>query len=363
MGDERQTILIVDDEPININVLMECLKSDYRLLAARDGEQALKRATGTPAPDLVLLDVMMPEMDGHEVCRRLKANPATANIPVIFVTAMSGDDDEAAGLALGAVDYLTKPVVLPIVQARVRTHLALRRAREELADQNRILEERVVERTRELAQTQDVTILAMATLAETRDNETGNHIRRTLAYVRELALVLRERKPQLAEQLNDGVIDLLYKSAPLHDIGKVGIPDRILLKPGPLDADEFAIMKHHPRYGRDAILAAEAHLGDGQTSFLRFAREIAYTHHEKWDGSGYPEGLAGEEIPLSGRLMAIADVYDALISRRVYKPAYPHEKAVAMILEGRGLHFDPELVDLFGEIEGSFATIAARFSD
>ncbi|GAB6042452.1 response regulator [Endothiovibrio diazotrophicus] len=360
--DARATLLIVDDEPVNIAVLMDLLKRDYRLVAARNGEQALARAAGEPAPDLILLDVMMPEMDGHEVCRRLKADPATRDIPVIFVTAMSDEQDEAAGLAVGAVDYLTKPISPPIVEARVGNHVALTRARKLLADQNRLLEEQVAERTRELATTQDITILAMASLAETRDNETGNHIRRTQHYVKALAEALSQR-PGYAERLDERTVDLLYKSAPLHDIGKVGIPDHVLLKPGKLTAEEFAVMKHHPAYGRDAIASAEALLGDRDSSFLRYAREIAYTHHEKWDGSGYPEGLAGEAIPLSGRLMAVADVYDALICKRVYKPPFSHERAVEIIVEGKGRHFDPTVVEVFEELAEAFRTIAARFSD
>lgn len=217
------------------------------------------------------------------------------------------------------------------------------------------------QRTEEVATTQQVTIHAMATLAETRDNETGNHIRRTQFYVKALAEQLRRQGDY--PELSDENIDLLYRSAPLHDIGKVGIPDRILLKPGRLDADEFAIMKTHAEIGGAAIEAAEKSLGDTDTSFLRYAREIAVCHHEKWDGSGYPRGLKGEAIPLSGRLMALADVYDALISKRVYKPAFSHEKARDLILEGRGHHFDPAVVEAFIAIEQQFVDIAARYAD
>ncbi|MDH5678434.1 MAG: HD domain-containing protein, partial [Nitrospinota bacterium] len=218
------------------------------------------------------------------------------------------------------------------------------------------------DRTEEIHRTRDVTILSLATLAETRDNETGGHILRTQGYVRALAMALRER-PEYKEELTDEVIDLLFKSAPLHDIGKVGIPDSILLKPGKLTGEEFEIMKKHPVLGRDAIIRAEETLDAGEGSFLRYARQIAYGHHEKWDGSGYPEGIKGAEIPLSARLMAVADVYDALISKRVYKEAFSHEKARDIIAQGRGTHFDPDLVDTFIAIEQEIVDIAKRYAD
>lgn len=358
---ERQTILVVDDTPDNIALLSALLKERYKVRAANNGERALAVAAGQPRPDLILLDIMMPGMDGYEVCERLKVDPHTADIPVIFLTAKVQVEDEEFGLRLGAVDYITKPISPPIVLARVETHLTLKRARQFLQDRNAYLEAEVWRRSREVMAIQEVTIMAMASLAETRDNATGNHIRRTQHYVRVLAQHLRHH-PRFAAALNDETIELLFKSAPLHDIGKVGIPDRILLKPGRLTPDEFEIMKTHAALGRDAIAAAERYL-DTPDSFLRFAREIAYSHQEKWDGSGYPEGLWGEQIPLSARLMAVADVYDALISRRIYKPALPHEQAVAMIREGRDQHFDPDIVDAFLECAEQFRTIAARFAD
>jgi putative two-component system response regulator len=364
---DKPRVLIVDDERLNLNVLVDLLKDDYRPIVAKDGLQALQRVTTETLPDLILLDVMMPGMDGYEVCRRLKQSERTRDIPVIFVSAMSDVADETRGFDLGAVDYITKPISPRIVKARVRTHLALKQASQLLQDQNRMLEQKVVERTRDLALTQDVMILGLASLAETRDNETGNHIRRTQFYVKVLAEHLGRSKPY-ALQLDPSVIDLLFKSAPLHDIGKVGIPDGILLKPGKLTDSEFTVMKRHTILGRDTIAYAEAALIGSQaanetTSFLRLAREIAYGHHEKWDGTGYPEGLSGQAIPLSSRLMAIADVYDALISRRVYKPPFPHERAVAIVLEGRGKHFDPEMVDAFDALQDDFRATALRFSD
>lgn len=359
---DREIILLVDDTPANIAVINAVLKDEYRTRIATSGRKALDLAFADDGrPDLVLLDIMMPEMDGYEVCRRLKADPRTAGIPVIFLTALHEEQDEATGFAAGGVDFITKPFSPEIVRARVRTHLMLRAAQLQLARQNALLEEKVEERTRELALVRDLTIVSMASLAETRDNETGNHIRRTQTYMRALAIALRDH-PAFAGFFTDETIDLLYKSAPLHDIGKVGVPDRILLKPGKLTPEEFEIMKLHAVHGRDAIAASEARVGQ-ENSFLRFAREIAYSHHEKWDGSGYPQGLSGTAIPVSGRLMAVADVYDALISKRVYKPAFPHEEAVDVIRKGRGQHFDPDIVDAFLTIADEFRRIAAEFAD
>ena len=358
---ERQTILVVDDTPDNIALLGALLKDRYQVRAAKNGARALAIAAHQPQPDLILLDIMMPGMDGYEVCERLKIDPRTTDIPVIFLTAKAQVEDEELGLRLGAVDYITKPISPPIMLARVETHLTLKRARQFLQDRTVYLEAEVWRRSREVMAIQEVTIMAMASLAETRDNATGNHIRRTQHYIRVLAQHLRHH-PRFAAALTDETIELLFKSAPLHDIGKVGIPDRILLKPGRLTPDEFEIMKTHATLGRDAIAAAERYL-DTPDSFLRFAREIAYSHQEKWDGSGYPEGLWGEQIPLSARLMAVADVYDALISRRIYKPALPHEQAVAMIREGRDTHFDPDIVDAFLECAEEFRATAARFAD
>jgi putative two-component system response regulator len=364
----RECILIVDDQAENIEIISMLLGGQYDLLSAQSAESAFGVIGQGKLPDLILLDVEMPGMDGYEACQRLKSLPGTAHIPIIFLTGRTSIEDEAYGLKLGAVDYITKPVSPPILEARIRTHLALKNASDQLRNQNTLLEQRVAERTAELLRrtedvvlAQDTTILALASLAETRDNETGNHILRTQNYVKALATRVREH-PRFREQLSWDQITLLYKSAPLHDVGKVGIPDHILQKPGKLTPEEFEIMKGHTTLGRDAILAAEAKL-DSSTSFLRVAREIAYAHHEKWDGSGYPQGLAGDAIPLSARIMAIADVYDALISQRIYKPAFPHEKAVAIITEGKGAHFDPDLAEAFMTISGEFNTIAQRFKD
>ena len=358
---EPATILVVDDTPANLSLMTGLLRDSYKVKAAIDGEKALRIARAQPGPDLILLDIMMQGMDGYEVCRQLKADPATRDIPVIFLTAKSGIQDEKMGLDLGAVDYITKPISPPIVMARVRNHLMLKASADFLRDKADYLEREVSKRTAEVVAIQDVTIHAMASLAETRDSDTGNHIRRTQHYVRALALKLREQ-PRFAGLLDDRYVSMLFKSAPLHDIGKVGIPDRILLKSGKLTPEEFELMKTHTTLGRDAIQAAERQLGMS-VDFLKLAKEIAYSHQEKWDGSGYPEGLRGEAIPVSARLMALADVYDALISRRVYKEGMSHEQALDFISEGRGKHFDPDMVDAFLLIHQEFRAIAQRFVD
>jgi cyclic di-GMP phosphodiesterase len=367
MSHAEPSVLIVDDERVNIDLMVDLLKPQYRTLVATNGEQALRRAGGQPAPDILLLDVMMPGMDGYEVCRRLKADSATRDIPVIFVTAMSEVGDETRGFALGAVDYITKPVSPPIVEARVKAHLENKHARDFIEDRNRVLQGMVLERTRELVATQDATILSMATLAETRDPETGHHLRRTQGYVRALAQQLCEH-PRFRHELDAHAIELLFKSAPLHDIGKVGVPDRILLKPARLTPEEYEEMKRHTIYGYEAIVATEKLLAEAggfpaATSFLRYAREIARSHHEKWDGSGYPDGLRGDDIPLSARLMALADVYDAVTSKRVYKPAHTHAETAAEILQGRGSHFDADVVDAFVARGDEFQAIARSYAD
>jgi len=358
---EKATILVVDDTPDNLTLMSSLLKDDYKVKVANSGEKALKIAASDSPPDMILLDIMMPGMDGYEVCQKLKRDPRTMNIPVIFLTAKAEEEDEKKGLELGAVDYITKPISPPIVMARVKNHLALKVMADFLRDQNDFLELEVAKRTREVMAIQDVTILAMASLAETRDTETGNHIRRTQFYVKALAEKLRDH-PRFAWFLTEANINMLFKSAPLHDLGKVGIPDRILLKPGRFEPHEFEIMKTHTTLGYDAIVHAEKSLGF-DVDFLSFAKTIALSHQEKWDGSGYPQGLAGDDIPIAARLMAVADVYDALISRRVYKEGMSHEKAVQIMIEGRGTHFDADMFDAFIEIQEEFRTIAQRFVD
>lgn len=358
---ENATILVVDDTPDNLFLMSGLLKDLYKVKVASGGEKALRIAQSDNPPDLILLDVMMPDMDGYEVCRRLKENPGSRDIPVIFLTAKSAVDDERMGFELGACDYIAKPVSPPIVMARVKNHLALKASADFLRDKNDYLEREVALRTREVAEVQNVTIHAMASLAETRDSDTGNHLRRTQNYVKCLATALQAH-PRFSATLTDSYITTLFKSAPLHDIGKIGIPDNILLKPGRLEPHEFDIMKTHTTLGRDVIQTAEDALGI-KVEFLTIAKEIAYSHQEKWDGSGYPLALAGDAIPVSARLMAVADVYDALISRRVYKEGMSHEKAAAIIIEGRGQHFDPDMVDAFVALQDEFRAIAARYAD
>ena len=369
-------ILIVDDQPENLLILEAFLGGEYRVHAAQSGQEALAYLDGAGRADLILLDVVMPQLDGFEVCRRVKANPRLHDIPILFVTSLDSPADEAKGLSLGAEDFIHKPFSPPVVLARVRNQIKLRQLTRLLKQRNVDLEGLVMERTQKILdqseqlmrQKQDMiaaqsaTITAFCSLAEARDNETGNHIRRTQNYVKALAEQLRDH-PRFRPHLDDETILLLYKSAPLHDIGKVGVPDAILCKPGKLTPEEWTEMRRHAEYGRDAIAQAEGELGEQQGGFLRYAREIAYGHHEKWDGSGYPQGTAGEAIPVSARLMAVADVYDALISKRVYKPAYTHERALAIIQQGRGRHFDPDVADALQAIEAIFAEVARRYGD
>jgi putative two-component system response regulator len=358
---DKEIVLVVDDTPDNLTLMSGLLKDRYKVKIANSGDKAIKIAHGDPPPDLILLDIMMPGLDGYQVCERLKDDPATRDIPIIFLTAMTATEDEKRGFDIGAVDYITKPISPPIVLARVATHLKIKAAADFLRDKNVYLENEVGKRTREVMAIQDVTILAMGSLAETRDSDTGNHIRRTQFHVKTLADELKDH-PRFRHFLNDATINLLYKSAPLHDIGKVGIPDRILLKPGRFTPEEFEIMKTHTTLGREAIEHAEKRLGT-EVDFLRFAKEIAYGHQEKWDGSGYPEGLGGDDIPISSRLMAVADVYDALVSRRVYKDGMSHDQARAIMIEGRGSHFDPDVLDAFLAREEEVLATATRFFD
>lgn len=358
---EKPLILVVDDNPDNLILITGLLKRMYKVKIAIRGEKALTIAQTDTPPDLILLDIMMPDMDGYMVCQHLKANPQTCDIPIIFLTAKRTVEDEQKGFELGAVDYLTKPVSPPILMARVKNHLALKTHANFLRDKSAYLEEEISHRTREISAIQDVTILTLASLAETRDSDTGNHIRRTQFYVKALAETLRAN-PRFRAILTEAYITTLFKSAPLHDIGKVGIPDHILLKPGRLEPEEFAIMKRHSELGKRAIEQAEEQLGI-TVDFLQIAKEIAYGHHEKWDGSGYPQGIGGAQIPVSARLMAIADVYDALICRRVYKDSMSHEQAVSIIFEGKGAHFDPDMVDAFTAIAEDFRRIAIRYAD
>lgn len=350
---KKQHVLIVDDIAENIKVLLNTLKDLVSIQVATNGEKALQIAGGTPQPDLILLDIMMPGMDGYEVLKRLKANPVTQAIPVVFVTALNEVDQELKGLKLGAVDYIIKPINPDLVVSRVCNHLELKRHRDQL-------QELVDARTLQLKMAQEGSIEAMGIVAENRDPETGGHILRTKNYVRILAEKLADN-PKYQNQLSPETIELLYHSAPLHDIGKVAISDTILLKQGALTAEEFEIMKTHTSIGEKTIESVQNRLGE--SGFFSMAKDIAATHHERYDGKGYPRGLKGDEIPLSGKLMALADVYDALVSKRCYKLPFKHSEAVKMIAEERGKHFDPEIVDIFLELHEAFRETALQFTD
>ena len=325
--DQRPRLLLVDDEPTNLQVLRHVLQADYRLLFATDGERALQVAR-EQRPDLVLLDIMMPHMDGYAVCCALKADAATASIPVIFITALDDSQDETAGFDVGAVDYITKPVSPPVVRARVRTHLSL-------------------VRMDELRETRLQIVQRLGRAAEYKDNETGLHVIRMSHFAQLLALAAG-CSPAWAEDL--------LNAAPMHDVGKIGIPDAVLRKPGPLDADEWATMRRHPEIGAEII-------GEYPSGVLQLAREIALAHHEKWDGSGYPRYLAGEAIPLSARIVAIADVFDALTTRRPYKEPWPVQEAMNHIAAQAGKHFDPALVALFAPLLPQLLEIRARWAE
>lgn len=355
------TVLVIDDSVESLATLNALLRPQHRVLAATSGAAGLRLAQSQPRPDLILLDVLMPGMDGYTVLQHLRQEPACADIPVIFLTALGSAEEEGRGLELGAADYITKPVRPAVLRARVRSQLQAKWARDWMRDQNATLDAEVARRLTENDLTQQITIRALAHLAEIRDPETGNHILRTQRYVQELALRLRHH-PRFESVLTDRTIELLARSAPLHDIGKVGIPDHILLKPGRLDAAEMAVMRTHAELGWRAIEKSE-HDVAVKLPFLAVAKEIAHWHHEHWDGSGYPDGLVGEQIPVSARLMAVADVFDALISPRVYKSAMAFERAREIMAKGRGAQFDPDIVDAFLEGYEAFVGIAERHVD
>ncbi|MET0012627.1 MAG: response regulator [Sedimenticola sp.] len=367
-----QSILIVDDEPVNISILAELLQSHYQVFAANSGQNALLLLNEIH-PDLILLDVVMPEMDGYSLLKELQRIPRICETPVIFVTALTDETDEQYGFSIGAVDYITKPFNSATVLARVAVHLELKAARDRLRDQNAWLETEVKKRMHENNLIQDVTLNALAQLAETRDYETGHHILRTQIYVEVLAQQLAS-SGVYSDQLSDKQQKLIVKAAPLHDIGKVGIPDSILLKRSQLTLHEFDVMKGHAMIGAQTIEQAidkamvlynnsEHGMSPDSLAFLKTARDIALSHHERWDGKGYPLGLIAESTPLCARLMAIADVYDAMTSKRVYKEAMHHEEVEQYLIAGSGTQFDPYVVKAFIEIKAEFANIRRRFAE
>ena len=356
----RKRILIVDDDELNLAIMCKALGEEYELATAESGEAGLATIKEF-GPDLVLLDIMMPGMDGYEVCRRIKSAPNGELTPVILVSAKVTTDDRLRGYQAGAEDYLTKPfdhdelIAKVRVQFRLRTSLlALAEANAKAQMYNTELEELVAQRTAEVVATRNVTVFALAKLAESRDPETGEHLERMRSYAQILAEELAENGPY-TEEVDQAFLSDLYLSTPLHDIGKVGIPDVILLKPGQLSASEFAVMQRHTLIGVRALQEAADHTGSG--TFLGMAIRIARSHHERFDGSGYPEGLSGLDIPLAARIVALADVYDALTSIRVYKSAFEPEVARSMIEAEGGKHFDPAVVDAFRSRSDDFLRI------
>ena len=347
---QKPEVLVVEDTEENIDILIDILSDDYSVSVAIDGKTALESVTEIN-PDLILLDVMMPGINGYQVCEKLKEDPVTQHIPIIFLTALSSDVDESKGLGLGAVDYITKPFNPALLKSRVKNHL-------ELKQYQNVLEDMVSEKTKALVLTQEATIQSMAILAEYRDPDTGGHIQRTKNYVRLVAGYLHANEiPNYYVSKED--VQAMAQMAPLHDIGKVGIPDNILLKPGKLTDEEFEIMKMHSCYGGDAIARVQSLLGE--SSFLDIAHDIARSHHEKWDGSGYPDKLSGHNIPLSARIMALADLYDALSTKRPYKEPMTHEEASGIIIRSKGSHVDPTLCAVFEEHNADFLDIRQSY--
>ncbi len=353
-------VLIVDDAPENLRLLSAILRrGGLAPRPARSGRLAIEAAVVDP-PDLVLLDITMPEMSGFEVCRWFKQDDRLRDIPVIFISGLQGVEDKVEAFRSGGVDFVSKPFQEQEVLARVQTHLRLRQLQSELMNNNQLLEGRILEQVRVLTASQLATIFALAKLAEVRDEDTGMHIDRVRTFSKVLAERMRERRVR-GSQLTDAFIDDLYQTASLHDIGKVGTPDAILLKPARLTPDEFEIMKRHTTLGASTLAMVLKKFPDNQ--FLRMGADVARSHHEKWDGGGYPHGLKGEAIPLSARIVALADFYDALTSKRCYHPPVSHEKTREMIFEGDGRHFDPEVVAAFKVAEADFTRIREELRD
>ncbi len=342
----KNKILLVDDTKINIDILVQTLKDQYKLGVALNGKKALQYLKSNSV-DLILLDILMPEMDGFEVCFKLKEDPATQNIPVIFITAVEDIEHKTKGFELGAVDYITKPFDITEVKARIKTHLMLKNALEALESQNIILDEKVKIRTKELEDAQIEIIERLSIAAEFRDEETGNHVKRMSKYCKLLAS---------ACGLSEEKSDMIALASTMHDLGKIGVPDNILLKPGKLDNDEWKIMRIHPTTGSKMLAGSNSKI-------IVMAETIALTHHEKWDGSGYPNGLSGKDIPIEGRIACICDVFDALTSTRPYKEAWPAKKAFKEIKACSNTFFDPELADLFLTLTPEIKTIMKQLPD
>lgn len=356
---EVSKILVVDDTEFNIDIIVDALDDLYDIRVAMKGTDALKLVEMDP-PDLILLDISMPEMDGFELCTLLKDMPTAKNIPIIFISANSHLEYKMRAFELGGVDYIVKPFDISEIQSRIKTQLELKYSRELLSDENHNLAKLVRIKTNEVTQMRSAIIQTLASLAETRDDDTGHHILRTQHYVRVMLEYMLAHNIY-SNYLTSEIAEVITLATPLHDIGKIGIPDAILLKPGHLTAEEFEIMKQHTVLGRNSMEVARQ--ATDSNYFFEIAKEITYSHHEKWDGTGYPEGLVGDQIPLSARLVALADVYDALISKRVYKDPINHTIATKIIIKGFGSHFDPTLVDVFLQKIDDFNMIASKFTD
>jgi len=351
-------ILIVDDTPANLRLLSGMLEEHgYGVRPVPNGPLAL-RAAASQTPDLILLDINMPEMDGYEVCEKLKNDPVLQRAPVIFISALDDTVDKVKAFGVGGVDYITKPFQIEEVLARVSTHLTIRRLQHELELHNATLEAKVAEQVKEISEAQLATIFALSKLAESRDDETGKHLERVQRYCRILATEL-STMPAFAQTVTDAFIESIFNASPLHDIGKVAIPDAVLLKADRLTVEEFAVMKTHTTIGAATLEAVQAQYPSN--ALVAMGVEIARNHHEKWDGTGYPAGRSGLDIPLSARITAIADHYDALTSERCYKDAFSHERSIAIIADGEGTHFDPDIAPAFQRVAGQFDAVRGEF--
>ena len=352
-------LMVIDDISANLEILEEILSSKgYQVSSFPRGDMALSSVFQNP-PDLILLDIMMPHMDGFEVCQRLKDNECTSDIPVIFISALDDTENKVKALLKGGVDYISKPFQEEEVFARIDTHLKLSSAKKKLEEYNLHLEELVQEKVQEISHSQVATLVALSNLAEYRDDTTGSHIERTRDYCLKLAEYLSLYSPY-DKIITSSYIQDIYFAAPLHDIGKVGIPDMILLKPSKLSPQEFEIMKTHTVIGAQILEKIQKEYPNN--SFINMGLLLTKYHHEKWNGLGYPEGISKEDIPLCARIMAVADVYDALRSRRTYKEGYSHEDAVKVITEENGQSFDPYIVEAFISLEKEFALIFDRWN-
>lgn len=339
-------ILIVDDNETNLKILSLILKKDgYDVVTLKNPESFFEILTVDT--ELVLLDINMPVKSGFDLCLELKENDKFKNIPIIFISALSDSEDIVKGFSYGAVDYITKPFKAEEVRARVSTHINLFSLQRKLEDYNQQLEQTVQEHVKKISDIQMETIFSLAKLAQSRDDDTGTHLERVQNNCYIIAKKLQEN-PRYKDLIDDTFISNLVNASTLHDIGKVGIPDAILLKPGPLTNEEFEEMKKHTIIGAETLEEVDSKFGGN--SFVEMGIKIARSHHERWDGLGYPDGLKGDEIPLEARILSVADVYDALGTKRSYKDAFPQEKCISIIVEKRGTQFDPYVVDAFLEV-------------